>query len=127
MKRNIVILLCLVFFTQSAFADWSILCGDCQDESNACSRELGTCRRNNGNCQELRKADTRKIAELEDKVKKLEAQNKNLKIGTGVGVGVGAIVVGYIGYAIAQPFRVIRDLLVRLLGIVEPAADEDQA
>jgi uncharacterized protein (DUF3084 family) len=64
MKRNIVILLCLVFFTQSAFADWGIWCDDCHDERNACRRELSTCYRNNGYCQNLHKNESAQIKEL---------------------------------------------------------------
>ena len=117
-------MLCLVFFTQSAFA-W--FCNDCKRERNTCRRDLGNCRRNNGDCQDLHKNESAQIAELKARVVELEAQNKNLKIGAGVGAGMGALVLGYIGYAIAQPFRILRDLIVRLIGIVEPRVDEDQA
>ncbi|MCA6080357.1 MAG: hypothetical protein LE169_05685 [Endomicrobium sp.] len=123
MKRNIVILLCLVFFTQSAFAWFG---NDCKRKRKAYKQERNTCYQNNDRCQELRKADARKIAELEDKVKKLEAQNENWKIGTGVAavvIGIG----GGIAYVVCQPFRILRDLIVQLLGIIQPAADEDQA
>jgi hypothetical protein len=62
MKRNIVILLCLVFFTQSAFT-W--FCNDCKRERKTCRRDLGNCRRNNGDCQDLHKNESARIEELE--------------------------------------------------------------
>jgi hypothetical protein len=103
MKRNIVILLCLVFFTQSAFADVDFLCNDC-------NRRYDKCYEHNQGWQKLHKAEASKIKELEARVEELEAQNKNLKIG----VGVGALAVGYILHTLYQPVRVIRDLIVRV-------------
>jgi hypothetical protein len=86
-------LLCLVFFTQTAFADWDFWCDDCQDERIACRRELRTCYQNNGNCQNLHKNESAQI-------KKLAAQRNTCireKKRSVQAVGFGALVLVVLG------------------------------
>jgi hypothetical protein len=61
MKRSIVILLCLVFFTQSAFAMFG---NDCRRKRRTYKRERNTCYQNNDRCQKQLRNESSQIEEL---------------------------------------------------------------
>ncbi|MCA6085306.1 hypothetical protein [Candidatus Endomicrobiellum agilis] len=61
MKRNIVILLCLVFFTQSAFAMFG---NDCRRKRRTYKQERNTCYQNNDRCQKQLRNESSQIEEL---------------------------------------------------------------
>jgi hypothetical protein len=99
MKRNIVILLCLVFFTQSAFADWEFWCDDCERERNAYRRERDTCYNYNADWQKLHKNESARIEEVETQRDTCIQEKDSLKNkATWLLSGISFALAGCVGY-----------------------------
>jgi hypothetical protein len=107
MKRNIVILLCLVFFTQSAFADWKFWCDDC-------IRERDTCYNYNNNWQNLHKDESAQIKELTTQ-KNDCLQKKDSWICTAKGILV--VSVGVLLYVFIKDRRHINNLNAQIVAL----------
>ncbi|MDR0799987.1 MAG: hypothetical protein LBN01_00415 [Endomicrobium sp.] len=92
MKKNIVVLLCLMFIGQNAFAfDW--LCPQCVADRNYYYKSWSNCATARNNCYKLRDNCTESKAELQKNNDRWKSATFMAGIGLiGIAVGVGAYV-----------------------------------